>query len=227
MSFIAHAATRHTRPIRTALLAVITGAALTMGAAAPAIATPATNIPQSRPLTGCVTHSGMFSGGLSGSGSWSMSSCGTVNLKTRTVLGYSQVHRSTGLSRDSLYSVVSLLITDRTGHLIGFSQPRRPDLLHGWTAPLRGATHPAAGTHAVMLQAQGLLFPGAMPNPLLSVPSFTEGVLTRAVAAHQTVPQVLALLGPAPQPTCQPPSPCPTQLLTPSTAPPASKATAP
>jgi hypothetical protein len=156
----------------------------------------------------------MFAGGLTGSGIWSMTSCASANFATRTVQGHSQLHRSDGLSRDSLYSVVSLLITDRAGRLIGFSQPRRPDLLHSWTAPLRGATRRTAGTRVVMMQAQGLLFAGAMPIPLLAAPSVAEGVLTRAVAAHQTVPQVLAILGPAAQPTCLPPYPCPIQPAT-------------
>ncbi len=77
-----------------------------------------------------------------------------------------------------------------------------------------------------MMQAQALLFPGAMPNPLISAPSFAEGVLTRAVAAHQTLPQVLATLGPAAQPTCNPPDPCPIQPPTPSTAPSVNKTAA-
>jgi hypothetical protein len=209
MSSVTPVNANRNRPIRTVLLGAGAAAALIVGAAPPAAATTTTSTPQRRPLSGCVTHGGTFSGGLTGSGIWSMSSCASVDRATRTVLGYSKLHRSEGLSRDTLYSVVSLLITDRTGRLIGFSQPRRPDLLHTWSAPLRGTNPTAAGTHAVMMQAQRLLFAGAMPTPLLAAPSVAEGVLTRAVAAHQTVPQVLATLGPAAQATCLPPYPCP------------------
>jgi len=149
------------------------------------------------------------SGGPARQGSWLMSSCGAASFTRRSAVGVSWFYASPGLRHPRLYSVVSLLAVDRNGNLAGFSQPLELNASQAWSAPLRGAARPAAGLQTVMLQAQGVLFPGAMPTRLLADPSLATQILDQALAAHLPLARVLAEFGPAAQPTCQPPLPCP------------------
>jgi len=177
--------------------------------AVPAVAASPTMPAAGRPSASCVTHRGSVSGGPAGRGSWSMSSCGSASLVRRSVVGVSWFKASPGLTHPRLYSIVSLLAVDRNGNLAGFSQPLELHTSQGWSAPLRGAVRPAAGSRTVMLQAQGVLFRGAMPTRLLADPSLATQLLEQALAAHLPVARVLAEFGPSAHPTCQPPLPCP------------------
>jgi len=115
-----------------------------------------------------------------------------------TLRGWRQlVLRLTWPDASRLYSVVSLLAVDRNGNLAGFSRPLELNASQAWSAPLRGAARPAAGSRTVMLQAQGVLFPGAMPTRLLADPSLASQILDQALAAHLPLARVLAEFGPA------------------------------
>ena len=203
------AVARRARPFASLLLTAAGAVGLPAVLAVPAVATGPTLPAAGRPSASCVTHRGVVSGGPARQGSWLMSSCGAASFTRRSAVGVSWFHNSPGLTHPRLYSVVSLLAVDRNGNLAGFSQPRELNASQTWSAPLRGTARPAAGSRTVMLQAQGVLFPGAMPTRLLADPSLATQILDQALAAHLPPARVLAEFGPAAQPTCQPPLPCP------------------
>jgi len=204
------AVARPARPCVSLLLTAASALGLLAVLSVPAMAASPTLPAAGRPSASCVTHRGVVSGGPARQGSWSMSSCGAASFTRRSAVGVSWFYASPGLTHLRLYSVVSLLAVDRNGNLAGFSQPLELNASQAWSAPLRGAARPAAGLRTVMLQAQGVLFPGAMPTRLLADPSLASQILDQALAAHLPLARVLAEFGPAAQPTCRSPLlPCP------------------
>ncbi len=187
---------RPVRPFASLLLIAVSTLTVLAVLAVPVLAASPVMLTAGRTPASCVTHRGSVSRGLAGQGDWSMSSCGAASFTRRAAVGVSQFQASPGLRQPRLYSVVSLLVADRNGNLIAFSRPLELNASQAWSAPLLGATRPAAGFRTVMLQLQGVLFPGAIATRLLADPSLASQILDQALSAHLPLGRILAEFGP-------------------------------